>query len=487
MKSMNILEAMNDIDIRFIVSAQKRMGYDISESINPDAYIQKKVNLKKTALLIAAAVLLITACITTALAVNPQLREKMFRFFHIEQEQVIDKNNINTEISEDNMFAEKTIVLDDAVEGKYIHMPVATRASGGVYLVCTDAVEMKQGSHYDAYYEQNGEFIKLEEHRFKEDYVLFDRNIHVEFDWAEHNGNVHITWAEENTVFQKPNLSGGASSLMINLNIIKKDEEGKYTETLYPVLLNLYTGEMTDVLEEIGVGKMECITNSYISDDRTKMLLLENGDDGCFIYYADLISKKLYSLDELSGEHIDACSLIENTLACWSINDGYCKVWNINLKTFELTQLFSAVIGTAQSAIPGIVFISGFDSLQHWEYMYSGSSFALSVDSDKKVYAVDLLSGEKMKIEGYKWSYHTKCIPNSDGTKLLLIDGPDGEDVEYIGVLDYKNMNFVEFDRKNLNAVSEHLTYWFDDDTVIVSSYSDLSKDICLYSLIEKQ
>lgn len=480
MNSINLFDAMNDIDNRFIVSAQSKLQY--GDILINKVKKQKQITLKKAFWLIASVILLAVACLTTAFAVNKDFRQRVLEFFHVEQEHLI-QNDSNFDLLNSDLLAEKEIMLGNIITGKNVHAPFATRASGGVYLVCTDELEMKQGSSYDAYYEKNGEFIKLEEQRFKMDYMIHDHNIHVEFDWVEYDGNVHITWSEANADFYKPENSGNASSVLLSFNIISKNREGKHMESQYPVLINLYTGELTDVLSQAKFGITDGLDNVFVSDDGTKMLLSQNSGDDYFLYYIDIESHRFFSVDDLSGEHADSCVIIEDRLVCWSVKDGYCKVWNINLNTYESKQLFKKSFNISENQTEGIVFISGFDNTHHWEYMYSGCKFALEIDAEQNVYVVDLLDGEKFKLADCKWTKDKKCIPNSNGTKLLLTDGPDGQDVEYVGILDFEKMCFAEFDRNNLNDVSEHLTYWFDNNTVILTSYTDYTKDFWLYRM----
>ena len=49
--------------------------------------------------------------------------------------------------------------IGGVIEGSYVHVPTASYARNGVFTICTDEVEMKQGSHYDAYYEENGDRV----------------------------------------------------------------------------------------------------------------------------------------------------------------------------------------------------------------------------------------------------------------------------------------------------------------------------------------
>lgn len=486
MNGMYILESMTDIDSAYIASAQKRLDL-LSES---QYTAPGRRTIRRALVLIAAVIALMAGTLTTAMAVSEDFREMVFRFLHIEQEQIIPEPPVSTELSVENMFVEPKITVGGVIEGKYVHTPVSTAARGGVFLVCTDEVEMKQGSHYDAYYEENGEFIKLEEQLFSRDYTVHGWDIHVEFEWAEHNGKVHMTWVDPNDSFRMPNESGDAASVLFRFHIIWEDEKGENVGSWYPVLLDLHTGGLTDVLAGTGAERLSHIDNSAISADHTKILLGQQTDGGYFLHYVDLSAKKMYSIDELSGEHADSCSLIGKKLACWNLKDGYYKAWNIDLETLERTELFDSVPDAAATpeADAGIVFLMGFDDWSHWGDMYAGSSFALEVDEAQNVYVTDLATGAKTQIEGYVWTPNVQRTPSPDGTRLMLAGGSAGMYFEYVGVLDFANMTFVEFSRSN--QTDEYLAYWFDENTIVICSEIDsesLCSDFYFYSLADSR
>ena len=199
-----------------------------------------------------AAVLMVIMTVGTAMAVSPEFRELVFRFFHINQVQTIPESTVGSDISVDDMFVEPSIRIGDVLQGKYVHTPVSTLAQDGVFLVCTDDVHTKQGSHYDAYYEKQGEFIKLEEHTFTQDYDLRGTTFQVRLDWAEYNGKTIITWVDENTNSRIPGNAGDPSALLIQFVFASINDSGDYIESYYPMLLNLRTAELTDVLAGTG-------------------------------------------------------------------------------------------------------------------------------------------------------------------------------------------------------------------------------------------
>ena len=456
---------------------------------------------------VIAAVLVVIMTVGTAMAVSPAFREMVFRIIRIEEVQIMPDSTQNTEITQstdnventeatdehggqterDDLYIEQTVVIGEAIRGTYVHTPVATYARNGIFMACTDEVEMRQGSHYDGYCEENGEFYKLEEYHFAQDYVLYGNEIHAEFDWVVHEGSVSLTWTEPCAQFRKENRSGDASAALFMFNIYWRGEDGEWDGTGYPVILNLYTGELTDILAGTEVNRMEGIDKCAISPDRTKLLLGQDTKDGYFLYCVDLITKQLYSIDALSGQKTTACSLADDTLICWNLTDGCYTAWTINLTTMERTELFESKWNAAETseADAGIVFMEGFDGTNRWGDMYCGSRFALEVDEAQKVYVIDLTTGSRSQITGCTWTADTQRIAGPDGTKLLLAGKHDGAAFEYVGVLDFTNMTFAEFYRDN--SLVEHTAYWFDDQTIVICTemnFESMCSRYYLYSLV---
>ncbi len=480
-----ILDAMTDIDNAHILSAQKKLGYDQTPS-------PRRLPLRRVLVLAAVIAAFMSICFATAMALSPKLQEMVFRFLTVPQTDVIPENTITTELSAEDMYVQEAVEMGGLIQGRYVYAPVSSHARGGVFLVCTDEVEMKQGSHYDAYYECNGEIIRLEEKLFKREYQILGNTIPVEFEWVEHNGITHFTWVEPEVNFRMWGQSGAADSLMIQLNLQLTDSQGQPYYTWYPVLLNLHTGELTDILAGAGAEHLPYVEKAAISEDKTKLLLGQEVPDNdaeyaYLLHYADLTEKKLYSLDDLSGEHVDACSLTADSLVCWNVRDDVCRVWCIDLGTMErkdiLTGTAKADSTTAEGS--GILFLEGFDYLSHWGNMYIGSCFALERDDAANMYIIDLTTGNTLLIEGFQWQPSLSMLPSPDGKKLLLANRTPGGSVHYVAVVDFETMTMVEFNRVNASGASEQI-YWFDPNTVVVTegtSSDSLSHNLYLYSL----
>lgn len=459
---------------------------------------------------LAAAVLIVILSIGTVMAVSTEFRELVFRVLHIEQELVVPTTPVTTGIHADNMIVEPTVLIEveptgmqedavgqygrQVVTGVYIHTPIATHARNGVLLVNKDSVSLKQGNYYDAYYEENGELIRLTPNTFDQTYTVHGCRVRVQFEWVDHNGRAVMTWAEPDAPFRTYGGQTSAEAMLFYFQLTWQLENGEYRSGAYPVLLNLYTGELTELLAGTEVEWLPYFDSMAISQDRTKLLLRQKERKESRLYYVDLVSKAAYSLDELSGEHVDACSLSENKLICWSSTDNayisnYFKIWNFDLTTFERTDLVEGMRDAAQSKAEdaGIVFLEGFDGRSHWGNNYTGSPFALAVDEEQNTYLIDLATGERSDLAGVFWQPGMSMNPSSDGTKLLLTCRREGElDIGSVAVVDYERKTVLQFYRENPNQILESMAYWFDEDTIVVCSEvyaSSLCTDYYFYNL----
>lgn len=476
MKSEYILDAMGEIEEEYITKALKRLSYEVTEKAEV-RLIWIKI-LRRAAMFIGVALLVMSSSVATVMAFNEEFREEVIDFFidffHIEEVEEVPVLPVDTEVTTESMYVEpERTFLDGRIEGRYIHAPFSGNAREGVFTICTDEIELNQGSRYDAYYEENGNFIKLQESSFSEECSILGNDFHISFDWVEHGGQVVLTYIEAEENYRIPSNPGPKENMMIELFCCWNTDDGEQVGTTYPVLLDLTTGKLQDVLSGTGAEKLEHLANQAISEDYTKMLLAQDNGD---LYYVDLVAKKLYSVEELSGEKVSACSLIGNTLSCWVLEKDVYRAWSIDLTTFERKELFSGIpnaMGKDEDET-GIVYLSGFDTTVHWGTMFGGSYFAVEKNTDGSVNVIDMETGDKIPVEGLVWpsvQYDDVIWDISpDGKRLLICGGKIGLKYEYIGVLDFEKMSYLEFARDNVNEVNEWTPYWFDKDTVIIQA-----------------
>lgn len=472
MNSKQILFAMNNISSEYILSAQKKLAYDRDDVPKGQMQVKGHRTIRRTLSLAAAVILILSVCFTTALAVSPEFREFVFAFFNITEPEIIPEI-VPDESAPNNMEVEgNKINIGGVIEGTYIHFPNMSAVRNGIFTVCTDDVQMNSGSQYDAYYEKDGEFIRLEEKTFDQTYNLFGNDIHVTFDWVEHNGTVATTFIESEAPFVKFSGAGDVTSTLMWLQI---DPPGEETFGYYPVLINVRTGDLTDICAGLGIEKLRQIRQAAISDDLTQMLVVDWDGN---IYYADLVGRKLYSVDDLLGQKCAACVLVDGMLVAWGENYGTVTVRAFDPATWESLETYSGQPD----------FISGFDTTIHSSQMYLGTCFALEIDTNQDVYVIDLLNGQRSIIDGFKWQQNsevfTECVPSADGKKLLIYSRGATTYYESIGVLDFNNRTYISFSRENVGNVNEHAVYWNENDSIIIeTSTTDGIKQYYLYKV----
>lgn len=508
MNSMLILDALGSVDDAYILSAAQRLGYTQSSG-------RRTFPMRRFAACIAAVLLLLSTSFVTAMAVSEEFREFIYSFFRAEEPEVVPAHTTPIPESsvppEDQMAVEpEKIVIGDVIESTYVHTPMASHARNGVFLICTDEVMMNSGNHYDAYAEENGELVKLEEYTFSEDYTILGNSFHVEFQWVDANGTCVYTYIDSHALWGKPNLSGPLEATLFTFPCQITGADGTEYATSYPVLINLRTGELTDILAGAGVENIPGIYQAAISEDLTRMVLVTWDED---LYYVDIPANKLYSVDELSGEHAEECALTGTTLTCWKLEKdpdlkhpeytlGTFKIWTIDLNTMERRDLYDAIPSTADAEyaswayssdsgkrVAGLHFIEGFNRTSHWGNMYSGSKFAVEVNEARNVYVIDLATGQKSIIEGFQWPElqypDIECIPSPDGEKLLIQWRTSQTYYDYIGVLDFSAGTYIEFSRENLNDVNEHTIYWFDNESILIATgHHEDTTDYYIYRLL---
>lgn len=485
MNNQILLDAIGGIDDRFISSAQQKlMKYQHCEEIQK----RPRRSLKRSMIVLVAAIMMLMGSFTVAMAASPEFREAVFSFFGIEQPEVVPEHETDHVLTPDDMVVDDTKTnIGGVIEGIYLHTPIASYAEAGVFLICTDEEQMKQGSHYDAYREENGELITQETHHFNKTLEVNGFTFQTDFEWTDVNGRTIITYMEPSAQYFIDDFAGSPEKTLVLFYCWTQNDEEGYRFTNYPAFLNLKTGAVTDVLAGTGAENIEGILKAATSKDQSKMLFITEEQT---VYYIDLISKKLYNVTGLSGESITDCTLVNDSLVCWRNEDeasesgsfGKYRAWSIDLSTFEKKEM---MIPSDRETL-----FLGFNTPFATGNMYAGSCFAVQVDSARNTYIVDLENGTTTEIPDFEWpgSFpYIGGVPSPDGRKLLIFGEKTGNVFDYIGVLDFDRKVCIQFSRENNNAVNEHSAYWFDNDKIVVrTDSSEISTDYYVYELLRE-
>lgn len=453
--------------------------------------------------IVAAAALLTVVCLTAAMALSVKVRQFVFDFFTGEK-QTIPESPVDSEIDKDSMFVEPKIIIGE-LEERTFHLPVSSHAGEGTFLVCTDPVEGQRGSHYDAYREEHGELVKLPEYELRKTATLGGVEYDLTCDWAPNGEDCAMTWdggLDLGDELAFPVFGGRAERRLVALYRRSSPESGRKYPKEYPVIINMYTGEITDVLAGTGAEDLTDIYSYVLSEDERFMLMKAQNGEEVGYYVADIEKKELYSLNELSGERVDQCALLDDSIVCLTYLDdefyGYNRLWRLSLGDFTRTEVLDHV----KYFDPDEPEKGGLGCLPYIDAGVAapGCGFVLDIAPDRSVTAIDLSNGERLPIEGFRWreypddgSYGIGLYASPDGKKLLLAGHYDGRSNDYLAIIDFENRAMVEIERENSNDYNEYVG-WFDNDTVVIEQlhmvgdgiYCD-SRDFFLYSLADKE
>lgn len=347
-------------------------------------------------------------------------------------------------------------VIPELYKGKALQ---PTEGSG-VFQLCSDPGELNRGSHYDAYMvTAGGGLEKLEEKQFNNAYTLDGNRYHLSFDWAEFDGTKVMTYLPADMEASMLSLSDQGSTSLFLLHWHTEEDDTAYT--YYPVLLDLEAGELTDFLADCRLGSLDRICNAAFSPDRSGLLLAQEGGA---IYYCDLENATIYSLDELSGQPVKACTLTDDKIICWSQGGegegvlGDYSFWSIRLTDFKRQEMPEPESELDTSALR-FAHLAGFDTQLRQGCMFSGSPYALCTDGLGQTYVLDMEGWSLRAVEGYTLPVsNLSCAGSLDGQRLLLKDTGSNK----AAVLDYRDRRMVRLDVQSAERLS-----WFDSDTVL--------------------
>ena len=349
------------------------------------------------------------------------------------------------------------------ISQQYQEKPLKALNGCGVFLLCTDPVEMQQGSHYDAYVpDEDGQLKLLENKLFNNAYSLGSGRYHFNFNWAENRGTKLLTYCAEDMNGSMLYFSDiGSKSLFLLKDHLSSD--GSTVYDYYPVMLDFAKEELEDILSGSKLNNISKISNAALSDDGSGLLLAQEGGA---LYYCDTASGSMYSLDELSGEPVKACALTEDKIICWNQSSslsgagdlGDYHFWYIDLNNFQRAEM-PELQTDGETAPLRFAHLAGFDSALRNSSMFSGSPYALCTSGDGSVYILDMDNWSLSYLSGYTMpASNLTCSGSLDGQRLLLED--IGNNSAY--VIDYSSCTLLRLNVQDAESLS-----WFDFDTVL--------------------
>lgn len=315
----------------------------------------------------------------------------------------------------------------------------------GIFTVCTDAVEMNQGSHYTAYVFDGETVTALENHSFAREYSLYGQTYRVEFGYAVCGDRIVPTYSPAER-YEPTDVSGFIVSLDSNHCLISLYEPAGDCFLLHLKVLDLETGELTDYLPDIQAETLKFdsygIRSITFNRKNENAFLLHMADGECRYVNAD--DSVVVDLSVLTGTKIVSAVFAGRNIVC---HDSQNDIWKISTTDYTAHKLLSG------------------RKLLHCV----GSSFAVYVDGDT-IHVYDCISETDTAIVSPEGWDLTKLdfTPSYDGRKVVAYARPD-DTTEKILSFDCDSMIFTEIIAPVPQDCTASTLYYTEDDDLYVT------------------
>lgn len=460
MKVDMLFDAIGKVDDAYIVSAGNRLEFTYQ-----DRTIRRGIIYRKAFLAAATIFLLLMSSFTVAMAANEEFRNFIFHFFHISTTEQVLPLEEEPDHSEQIENIGSTSI-ENAVNVEYIRIDGKFDYNDGVIYSYDDA----SGEFTAAYTVEDGQISLLEEHREFFEYTWNGLVYQISFSWYEIDGIVHTMARnydmDTSAAWQISAYSGNSELVVVELSYGAQIEY-----RMYPLLYNIKTHEVIDVLEGCEEIKSQNILEVEFSSDLSSMLITCGevtywyDENSRTVYYYDMGEQTLQALSEWSGMKVMGAWFIEHdTIGClwYDAEDNYtCRT--LSVATGDTIELFSDMANIIWFSESGIIF--------------TGGRYGLYIDEDSNVYVYDFKTGDKAIIEDFQYYQDAELIGlNGARDKMLFFqtaEQADGLGVSSIGILDLEKHSIILFDREGYEIRREDSISWFDNDRVVIWANTD--------------
>lgn len=501
-----LLDAIGKIDDAYIVSAQNRASLlpgDVPSSVTKapvTGFSPFRSAPHRAALTAAAIVILLLTSFTAAMAANEDFRNAVFRFFRIstpdvvlpiEEESLPSGSESLDSASSDSTSSDNASPGDtgqsgsadsadiaeienigntnigDAVSVEYLRIDgIFDYCDGAVYLYepwegYDDGYDAQTRYAAAAYAVEDGQMVLLEPHyetlSYPQGNTAQGTAWQIRFDWYEKDGILYANARNYDPAasmeWSVSAAKGSSDFLILTLGF------GQQTEyTQYPLLYNVRTKELLDVLAWCRLPEGQRITQTDFSPNLSRILI--TCDNGAAVYWYDIAEENLVSLNEVSGlEELEASFLDDNTLCCLSIDESgryHCRT--IEMPSGKCTERFLNLPRLEGDSHSGIAL--------------TGGRYGLYVCEDMSVFVYDFKTGDYAAVEDFKYPEDAVFLTmNPAEDKILFIQETpeaDGLGISQLGVLNLASRTFVLLDREGYETRRETSVGWFDHDRVAI-------------------
>lgn len=466
MKADIILDAIEAIDDMHIISAGACLGYNAADTESKPGIVRRRRPVRKTLVCIAAAIMLLLASFTVAMAVSEDFREFVFMIFNIETKETVPSyNGENVEGGTINKMGDTDI--DDEVSVYYL------KGNG--------LVQANRGLIYTSRYDRTGEaffdiardgLVELPSTRVEFPYSFQGTDFDIKFDYTVYDGKLYIHVMPENLDINPYkygwNIHTAGDSTDKAWLVLPYPTNGDYSE--YPLLLDINTCELTDVFAGVSFDGIIAARWQFADDMSYALVMGYTEGYETEFWICDIAKNTLINVSELTGRTINDCYILEgNTIICYAANGSGFDVLSFDASTGSSSLL---VENTQHYYLTQDG--SGFSSI---EYHGGQGRHALILESNGGVTLIDLCDGSRLPLTGI----------TNDGT-LLTSESPDGEHIMFafsdtsvsdsfamykIGILDTQTGVLKMLERENYEVRNETLMGWLANNCISVLAYDE--------------
>jgi len=445
-----ILDAMESMDEEYIVSAAKRLAYDVGDGCAVNPHMHRKWPLRKGCLSLAAAIAVMLSMLITAMAVNEDFRTEVFEFFHIPvSESVPNSGGLDTG---------RSVIIGDRIRADYltIHPNIDLVGDGTMALKNFD----EDGKLQDVWFYE----IKANGPSLLQTYVttfeLYSDSACVF--WSRSgdrlavagNGNV----LNGTKAWEASAIPGQPEKVLIS---VRGGVWHGFDCSLYLLDLEKETTQHMDLPE---ITHVEEIT---LTSDMGYALIMGRMEDerDTTPHLINLQTDESVSFVTLLGDstdHLNARLVKDGTVILTTVSDNTFSCWAYSIANETISQTIDKMpvhaLGTN-----GIIDI--------------GSQYALSVNEKGRASVMDLTTGDQSPaMDRFIFDDDAKILENADGTKACYFvpgEKSGGLDVKTLGVIDFELSELVVFHRDGAEQNNEWRLGWLDENRVFISNEGD--------------
>jgi len=437
-----LLDAIGDIPETYILAARKTGGEVVLRS--------NRISIRRKFIsILVAAILALSAVFATAMAASENFRNVVFSFFYISASETVPPVELEAESGNriDPVFQ---LSIGDEVSAEYLRIKDRFDYGQGVIYLIGDA---EDGEAF--YTATDGALVKLDTHDISLSYEhseIYD----ITFRWCAsdsclfvHGQNKEpgsdISWYVS-TIYGRTDLV---------LLVLASGRQEDYIE--YPVILDLETQEVKDILKDCTVAQEESITSFSFTPDLSKALI--SIEYGAKMYCYDVDSGNLIDVSTLAGDPaVGAWFIDSNTICSYTMESN-------NEYIFRVTSLSTGITSTVLQGT------KLYTSTTQTGILCYEKRYGLFIDTDQTTYVFDFLTGEKSIIEGFTMPSGAFMTMNQAGTKLLYaVNNPVGGSfgISEVGLLDLNTRSFAVLTREGYDVRQEVSVGWFDNARIFI-------------------